>query len=299
MRIFVDMDGVLTDFDKKAGELFGTPRDKAQEYLKDHSKLSWFKINNAGKNFWSEMDWMPDGKQLWESITIYRPTLLSSPSNHPSSRDGKKKWVENKLGDVPLILAEDKGKYAEEEDDILIDDREKNISEWKKAGGIGILHKNTRDTLDELRRIISSNNKSNTAPEKRSADMKWLVEKLDKIASSLEANGLVEDAIKIDIISNTIDKMAGEKPSGKKGDTKGRSRPNPIFDSTSSKVLDGKDHFPINDIGRARNALARVNQYSEAPAWYKGSLEDLKKTVVNAVKRAYPSIEVSEESYKA
>jgi len=58
------------------------------------------------------------------------------------------------------------------------------------------------------------------------------------------------------------------------------------------------DHFPINTIGRARNALSRASQYSSAPPWYKGSLESLVKTVQRRVKSKYPSIDTTEKSAK-
>jgi len=56
------------------------------------------------------------------------------------------------------------------------------------------------------------------------------------------------------------------------------------------------DHFPINTIGRARNALSRASQYSSAPPWYKGSLDSLVKTVQRRVKAKYPSIHTTDAS---
>jgi hypothetical protein len=83
---------------------------------------------------------------------------------------------------------------------------------------------------------------------------------------------------------------------GKEAKVKARNRPNPVFDSTHPKVKDNKDDFPLGSIDQARNALARANQYSAAPSWYKGSLEELKNAVARAVKKAFPSIEVSKKS---
>jgi hypothetical protein len=77
-----------------------------------------------------------------------------------------------------------------------------------------------------------------------------------------------------------------------------KHRPAAVFPHDHPKVKDDKDHFPIPDANHGRNALARANQYSEAPEWYDGSLEDLKKTVADKVKEKFPSIEVTEESYK-
>src|SRR5690606_1898804 len=71
-----------------------------------------------------------------------------------------------------------------------------------------------------------------------------------------------------------------------------------IFPHTHAKVEGTKDHFPINTEGRARNALARANQFSSAPEWYKRSLKELVSTVARAVKKKYPSIDVTEKSKK-
>ncbi len=77
-----------------------------------------------------------------------------------------------------------------------------------------------------------------------------------------------------------------------------RSRGTVIFPAESPKVKDKKDHFPINNAAQARNALARANQFSKAPEWYKGSLQSLVSTVAKAVKKHYPSISVSEAAKK-
>jgi len=92
-----------------------------------------------------------------------------------------------------------------------------------------------------------------------------------------------------------IDRMLTEAGKKKPG-AKARNRGKVVFPAGSSKVTDDKDHFPINSAAQARNALARANQYDKAPAWYKGSLSSLKKGVASAVKKAYPSIEVSKKA---
>jgi hypothetical protein len=97
------------------------------------------------------MQWMPDGKQLWDYIKKYNPSLLSAPSKKASSRFGKRLWVDKNIPGTKLILAsaEKKQNYSKK-DHILIDDREDNISQWVSQGGIGILHKNTADTIKQL-----------------------------------------------------------------------------------------------------------------------------------------------------
>lgn len=120
-----------------------------------------------------------------------------------------------------------------------------------------------------------------------------MLEELVKIAQRLDDGGHFEESSMIDSI---IEKVAAQKKSTKK--TKSRSKPEPIFESSDSRITDNKDHFPINTIGRARNALARVNQFEEAPPWWKGSLKSLVKAVTKAVHKKYKDIEISEAAKK-
>lgn len=72
-----------------------------------------------------------------------------------------------------------------------------------------------------------------------------------------------------------------------------------VFPADSSDVNDGKGHFPLNSLRRARAAIAYANKYQELPTWYSGDL-DLKgfvDKIVSEVKKQYPSIEISPESY--
>jgi len=73
-----------------------------------------------------------------------------------------------------------------------------------------------------------------------------------------------------------------------------RQRGDVVFPSNSPKVKDNKDHFPINDIGQARNALARAGQYDKVPPWYNGTLEGLKEAIRRAVRKKFPSVKISE-----
>lgn len=83
---------------------------------------------------------------------------------------------------------------------------------------------------------------------------------------------------------------------------KTRNRPGAVLPHTHPRVKDNADHFPIDTLARARNAVARVNQFDAAPPWFSGSLAELQRIVRRAVKRRYPSINVtglSEEQWAA
>lgn len=153
--IYCDMDSVLTDF-YGAIEKFGY--GDAEQLFKDNEPLIWTIINKRGKNFWSKMEWMKDGKTLWEFIKPYHPTILSAPSKTKGCMEGKNEWVHRELGPhVKVILSKamDKHIYAGKHN-ILIDDMENNCADWTKAGGIAILHKNSKWTIEKLKEILDA-----------------------------------------------------------------------------------------------------------------------------------------------
>lgn len=151
-RIYCDMDGVLCDFDKRFEQFSGM---SPKEYeTKNGIKKFWELINKVGAQFWEKMPWMPEGKQLWNSIKEYNPILLSAPSSHPSSRYGKRLWVKEHAPGTKLILAlrHNKQDYSGR-NKILIDDREDTINEWNAKGGIGILYTSTGQTINKLKEL--------------------------------------------------------------------------------------------------------------------------------------------------
>lgn len=152
-KLYVDMDGVLTDFDKQF-ESFG--KGKPDKFEKEHGQVPfWELIKGGGLEWWSEMPWKKDGKKLWDHIRGYdNVKILSAPAKTiPESRMGKMIWVNRELGsDYPLILYNNKGDYAGEKS-ILIDDRKDNTDAWTEAGGISILHKSAADTIKKLKEL--------------------------------------------------------------------------------------------------------------------------------------------------
>ena len=150
--IYCDMDGVLCDFEKRFKDLTGLSPNEFRD--KNGINEFWKVIDNDGVRFWVGMDWMPDGKQLYDYIKPNLYSLLSSPSSINSSRLGKRLWVKNKIPGTKLILAARKNKkdYAEE-NAILIDDLKPTIDEWNAKGGIGILHTSAESTIKQLKEL--------------------------------------------------------------------------------------------------------------------------------------------------
>ena len=149
-KIYCDMDGVLADFESGYEELTGI--DLRGEFKKGED--FWDPISKAGVGFWAGLKWMPDGQRLWDYLKPFNPVLLSAPSREQSSRIGKHVWVKHKIPGTKLILryASQKQELATPES-ILIDDRQVNIDQWEAAGGIGILHTSTANTIQQLQKL--------------------------------------------------------------------------------------------------------------------------------------------------
>ena len=150
-KIYVDMDGVLVDFDGGYEKLTGMTTREADE---KGPEFFWKPISKAGAKWWITLNWMPDGKQLWDYVKKYNPELLSAPSREEASKMGKRIWVKRELPGAKLILrSADKKQEFASPTSILIDDREKNIEQWKAAGGIGILHTDAASTIKKLKEL--------------------------------------------------------------------------------------------------------------------------------------------------
>ncbi len=176
--VAIDMDGVLTNFEKAFDEAtknsnIDVPPANGMgphEYEEAHGKDTfWRAVEASGEDFWSNMEWMPDGKELWSYVSKLNPTILSAPSRDPKCITGKVKWLKNNVklpnydvqlkskngwdGDSKIILNSNKGKFVSSPNDILIDDTLKKIKMWQEAGGIGILHKSASDTIRQLKEL--------------------------------------------------------------------------------------------------------------------------------------------------
>ena len=187
IQIFCDMDGVLVDFEGGIVHYINEDlRDESmvpENFLKLYKKLQE-KLNELGRDqeveisdlskdpekrvqavrkymyaraqddfeFWSNLDWTSDGKQLWDHIKGKSPQIiiLTTPMRGEGSRNGKKEWVKKHLGSqYKVILEEDKWKYSGS-NKLLIDDFLSNIEPWGQKGGIVIHHQNASDSIAEL-----------------------------------------------------------------------------------------------------------------------------------------------------
>ena len=154
--VYVDMDGVLADFEGGFYKLTGMSIENFSD------PEMWSRIDAHGKaKFFAELEWMNGGKELWQFITnnFLKVKILSalgkSDKIDKQTTQGKLTWIRHNIPTLQLddiILVENKHqkkKYASP-NNILIDDTSIVIEEWTKRGGIGILYKNFTDVIKKL-----------------------------------------------------------------------------------------------------------------------------------------------------
>ena len=143
-KVYLDLDGVLAGFDNQFKEMFGAnPKDFEDKEGRD---AFWDAINNAGIDFWADMDWEPGGQQLLSYLEGQPVELhiLSSPGSSNHAVKGKNKWLKRMNVNIPsnrihYKQAKNKRELASP-DAILIDDRGMNVAQFIQDGGKAIKH---------------------------------------------------------------------------------------------------------------------------------------------------------------
>jgi hypothetical protein len=157
-KLYLDMDGVLCNFEKRFTELYGKDALGARDRKNFTTNWPNFIMNGNFEN----LEWFPGGKELLHFIqyaTDWEVEILSSSGGekfHSEVAAQKVVWLCNK--GIPYkanIVPGRKHKtaYATPET-ILIDDTEDIIVNFNAAGGVGILHKDINETLAKLRTLL-------------------------------------------------------------------------------------------------------------------------------------------------
>ena len=157
-RIYLDMDGVLVDFEK---QLEATVKMPISKWATLDRRKRWDPVI-ARKDFWSTAPWNNEGKRLLQYVKKFQPHILSAyveHANDPNCIPGKAKWAMQKAGiprnRINLVMRSQKKNYAKVvgQPAILIDDYDKNTREYTNAGGIGITFKSASQTIAELKKL--------------------------------------------------------------------------------------------------------------------------------------------------
>jgi 5'(3')-deoxyribonucleotidase len=158
-KLYLDMDGVITDFRKKYVELFNVNPSGYRE-RKEEENGYWDQFVD-GHNF-EKLDWYPGGVELMKeirklNIPIEILTSSGGKKHHNEVEHQKKVWLKTQGFTYPVNVVPGRDKKAEfaTPDSILIDDTADVIEGFVAAGGIGILHTgDVRQTIDTLKKHL-------------------------------------------------------------------------------------------------------------------------------------------------
>lgn len=151
VRLFLDMDGVLADFDTGYEQVFGIRPSKADD------NVDWDAVR-AVEGFYEALPPMSDLDDLWRAVERHNPIILTGvPSSVPEAPENKRAWVRKNLGahiEVRCCPSKDKCLHASP-GDILIDDWEKYKHRWVKAGGVWITHISATQSIQQLEAVLA------------------------------------------------------------------------------------------------------------------------------------------------
>ena len=159
--IYLDMDGVVANFDKRFEDLSGM---LPQAYV-DKNGLNdfWDLIDEKHKvSFWRGIEIMPGAGKLVNFVEQYPFEMLTAPSVKKQSVIGKSLWVKDKVGTLystkpKVTYRSAKQKHTVKPNlnkfDILIDDKPSTIDRWNAAGGTAILYQNADQVINDLKEL--------------------------------------------------------------------------------------------------------------------------------------------------
>jgi 5'(3')-deoxyribonucleotidase len=142
--IYIDMDGVVADWESLANTILGKKCPGYDRWPDDE----WQRLREV-EHFYRVLPKMPKADEMmylarkfrdhlgWE---LYMLTALPHDDSHPECTPDKISWMKEYYPDVEVKFgpySHDKWKHANT-GDVLVDDRTSNCDEWRAAGGTAI-----------------------------------------------------------------------------------------------------------------------------------------------------------------
>lgn len=173
--VFLDMDEVLTDFNKGVCDQFNIP----YQYENFSRNYKWFpEIGQTFESvsaictteFWANLEWVHNGHDIFRLVTsTFKPEqiyLLTTPMPNPGSYTGKALWVQSHLPEFSkrlIVTSAPKSLFAQP-DTLLIDDKDENVGGFKTAGGQALLvprlwnknHQWAHQTIDVVKQYLEN-----------------------------------------------------------------------------------------------------------------------------------------------
>lgn len=137
-RVYLDLDGVMADFEGHFLSLFKNAHNSVPD-----DKM--WAIINAHETFFLDMPLMKGAKEFLSVFRINPIILTACPkSNYAHVARQKRQWVRKNLSPdlivLPVMGGVNKPLFMHSPGDILIDDMERNCRVWEEEGGTAIQH---------------------------------------------------------------------------------------------------------------------------------------------------------------
>lgn len=166
-ELYIDLDGVLCNFDKRFNELF------KQSPLADYPTSN---INNSKKfkqqfnefvegNNFATLEPIPDFNEavlfinrLPKNIRMYILSSTAREEYYNEISKQKNEWLKKYDIHIPAIFVPGKRfkQIYSGVGKVLIDDTKINVDQWNTKQGIAILHKNWKTTIREFNILLNS-----------------------------------------------------------------------------------------------------------------------------------------------
>jgi hypothetical protein len=150
-QLYLDMDGVLADFDKRAFQIFGMPPSVFEDRF--GSKVFW-EVLQSSPDFYNSFDLMLDAPFLIDATRHLRPIVLTGVPRGDWAQGQKREWLGRMVPGAQVITcrSKDKALYCKP-GDVLVDDRIEYKHLWEAAGGTYVVHVSAYESIATLDRL--------------------------------------------------------------------------------------------------------------------------------------------------
>ena len=159
-KIYFDMDGVLADFERGINEICGMDMPVQGKSTEEEDDRMWQAVKET-EHFYDKLEPMKGAIDMYKKLSSkYDCEILSAiPKPHrgiETAGEDKENWVKRILSSdmkVKIVYSQEKKDYAKDKDTILVDDLDKNITEWEAFCGTGIKFESAEQVLKRIEEL--------------------------------------------------------------------------------------------------------------------------------------------------